>query len=258
MNRQERFLYSGAFIRVSQHPFWNSFWGLWAPSQACWTTTRRKTKSFNPMTRRAGDLSGVGAVLIALQGVGFHPVLAKHRYPSNTSNPRVQPLSNQEGEHYDFISEHHILWDAGVKEEWEKICEVIDSQLRPMSLKRLGEQNYRRLGFDISIFKGFDSWLVDSLASNLCIVTCVPCSTKLDLPEIWVVICPRRWKEECQNISHARICIYLYNIIFMCVYIIYTNSGSLTMIPHCTMSFLGVTLKLLPHQRSDTTSQGMW
>lgn len=52
---------------------------------------------------------------------------------------------DEEGEHYDFISEHHILWEAGVKEDWEKICEVIDSQLRPMSLKRLGEQNYRNV-----------------------------------------------------------------------------------------------------------------
>lgn len=77
---------------------------------------------------------------------------------SKQPNPQpwsVHPVENlpQEGEHYDFISEHHILWEAGVKEDWEKICEVIDSQLRPMSLKRLGEQNYRRLGWHLHFSK---------------------------------------------------------------------------------------------------------
>lgn len=88
-------------------------------------------------------------------------------YPSNQIPNRgpstPHPVENlpQEGEHYDFISEHHILWEAGVKEDWEKICEVIDSQLRPMSLKRLGEQNYRRLGWHLQFSKVVKAgWLI--------------------------------------------------------------------------------------------------
>lgn len=52
---------------------------------------------------------------------------------------------SQEGEYHDFISEHHVLWEAGSKENWEKVCKVVDSQLRPMAYKRLGEPNYRSL-----------------------------------------------------------------------------------------------------------------
>ena len=43
------------------------------------------------------------------------------------------------------VSEHHILWEAGSKENWEKVLEVIDSQLRPMCCKKLGEANYKKL-----------------------------------------------------------------------------------------------------------------
>eukprot|EP00913_Durusdinium_trenchii_P009800 g9203.t1 len=46
---------------------------------------------------------------------------------------------------HDFISEHHVLWDAHVKEDWEKVCGLIESQLRPMSYTRLGENNYRNV-----------------------------------------------------------------------------------------------------------------
>lgn len=46
------------------------------------------------------------------------------------------------------VAEFHVLWEAGSKEDWEKVCEVIDSQLRPMNHKKLGEANYRTLGWN--------------------------------------------------------------------------------------------------------------
>ena len=108
------------------------------------------------MTRRAGD-QGVdtpGRFWLPFKGcpTPWAKTVSKQPNPQPWS---VHPVENlpQEGEHYDFISEHHILWEAGVKEDWEKICEVIDSQLRPMSLKRLGEQNYRRLGWHLQFSK---------------------------------------------------------------------------------------------------------
>ncbi|CAK8991821.1 unnamed protein product [Durusdinium trenchii] len=52
---------------------------------------------------------------------------------------------DEEGLCHDFISEHHVLWDAHVKEDWEKVCGLIESQLRPMSYTRLGENNYRNV-----------------------------------------------------------------------------------------------------------------
>jgi len=44
---------------------------------------------------------------------------------------------------YDFESEHHILWDASVAKDWEKLLEVLDSQLKKMCKIRLGASNYR-------------------------------------------------------------------------------------------------------------------
>jgi hypothetical protein len=44
------------------------------------------------------------------------------------------------------VAEFHALWEAGSNENWEKVCELVESQLRPICHKKLGEGNYRKLG----------------------------------------------------------------------------------------------------------------
>lgn len=73
----------------------------------------------------------------------FRDLLGQHPKMYQVLQPFV--ADDEEGEYHDFISEHHVLWEAGSKENWEKVCEVVDSQLRPMAYKRLGEPNYRNV-----------------------------------------------------------------------------------------------------------------
>ena len=39
------------------------------------------------------------------------------------------------------MSEHHAMWDAYQKQDWEKVCSFVDSQLRPLLLVRRDVQN---------------------------------------------------------------------------------------------------------------------
>ena len=55
------------------------------------------------------------------------------------------PADDVEGLYHDFATEHQAMWNANVQEDWETVCQLSPSQLRPMSLKRLGEHNYRNV-----------------------------------------------------------------------------------------------------------------
>ena len=56
---------------------------------------------------------------------------------------------SQEGEYHDFISEHHVLWEAGSKENWEKVCEVVDSQIAAHGLQTPGRAQLPEPGIGV-------------------------------------------------------------------------------------------------------------
>ena len=74
----------------------------------------------------------------------FHPLLSGHPKMYQILQP-FAPADDTEGVYHDFIVEHHVLWNASVQEDWETVCKLAESQLRPMSFKRLGEHNYRNV-----------------------------------------------------------------------------------------------------------------
>ncbi|CAE7464254.1 unnamed protein product [Symbiodinium pilosum] len=74
----------------------------------------------------------------------FEPQLANHPKKYEVLKP-FAPADDAEGLYHDFITEHQAMWTANVQEDWETVCKLADSQLRPLSFKRLGEHNFRNV-----------------------------------------------------------------------------------------------------------------
>ena len=84
----------------------------------------------------------------------------------------LAPKDDAEGLYHDFVSEHQALWNANVKEDWQTVCGLVGSQLRPMSYKRLGEHNYRNVVAVavralISTQQPFDGPVLDALRKGM-------------------------------------------------------------------------------------------